>query len=417
MLFSFFNDVYLSTVASKYEIGTDKLFENPHLWSALETLAAEELQQYHTAVDPVMSEDEEEFAYEGLLPVIKVVLQDHFDKEQNPASVRAVQAIAKHVCAFAERVVSDISDINYIKCLCSLVLELRKACHSPRLARAHTGPQAVGIPAEVIAHLSNRLSVKQAGIADSPAKASFDATFKKQIELDRKLHRYVRNMRTAFCGENNVRDQLSQRNLPHEAARHQYSEIEGSDEALPLGLEFQWQVNSMLVCNGHWTPQQLQPDVTNAVRFFKAVHALGTKLHEQERADQERAIIRLLQVFRAIMHNEEVTGNNKHKFQIALADAGMLLPVASLLSSKNDDVVRESLAFLVAILSDGNKAAQDSLIEHFSLTREETFFVDVSSRIKEAMEGIIEVRAAACFRCMVMHARRTACLQSRLRRS
>jgi hypothetical protein len=111
----------------------------------------------------------------------------------------------------------------------------------------------------------------------------------------------------------------------------------------------------------------------------------------QEKADQEVVAIRLLQLCRAILHNELVLGRDIEQVQNALAQFHIILPVASLLSSTSDEVVRETLAFLIMILHGGNRVAQESFAQHFLQTREETFFVDVSTRLQSAMESIQEV--------------------------
>ena len=153
---SFFNEVYLYTAGTRAEVGTDKLYKNPLLWKAIKLLVTEELATYHTQQYPVLTEDQELFAYEGILLLIKKVLQEHYNKTEYLESARIVTEIVDPIVAFAERVVTDISDIHHIKCLCSLIVELKK--HVP-------------VPAQVINHLASRLSVKESGIADSPAKA------------------------------------------------------------------------------------------------------------------------------------------------------------------------------------------------------------------------------------------------------
>ena len=146
-------------MATKYEIGTDKLFQNPRLWDALRLMVVEELANYHSIEDPIMSEDEEEFAYEGILPAVKQVLREHFNKAEYPECIKPLTDMSREICKFAERVVSDISDINHIKCLSAVVVELKKT---------------VGISPEIISRLSSRFSVKQAGIADSAIKARYE---------------------------------------------------------------------------------------------------------------------------------------------------------------------------------------------------------------------------------------------------
>ena len=103
----------------------------------------------------------------------------------------------------------------------------------------------------------------------------------------------------------------------------------------------------------------------------------------------------MLQVCRAILENEDKIDTDDEskrvEFQNSLAATGIAGAVMKLLASPNDNIVREALAFLVALLEDGNAAAQESFMTLFQSTREETFFSDVSTRIRDSMEFIVEV--------------------------
>ena len=101
--------------------------------------------------------------------------------------------------------------------------------------------------------------------------------------------------------------------------------------------------------------------------------------------------VRILQALRASIHNQRELEADANTFQTQLAHFHVLLPTADLLSCSNPDIVREALALLVASLHGGNVEAQKTFLQHFMGTREETFFVDVSERIKSAMEKIKEV--------------------------
>ena len=108
---------------------------------------------------------------------------------------------------------------------------------------------------------------------------------------------------------------------------------------------------------------------------------------------QEKTVVRNLQILRAIIHNVRVTGGDEAKFQNDLVSFHTVLPAAALLSSHNNDVVREALGLLAALLEDGNKAAQASFLMHFA-SRDDAFFNDISQRIKNSMESIMEVSSS-----------------------
>ena len=120
-------------------------------------------------------------------------------------------------------------------------------------------------------------------------------------------------------------------------------------------------------------------------------HTHGSRLHAKDREVQERTVVRFLQLCRAILHNERALGKDFKGFQFAMAKQELLLPVANLLSSTNDDVVREALALCVILLDGGNRAAQESFEDHFLRLHDSNFFTDVSERVKTAIEHIVEV--------------------------
>ena len=112
-------------------------------------------------------------------------------------------------------------------------------------------------------------------------------------------------------------------------------------------------------------------------------------------------VVRILQVCRAILHNQVKLDQDASSLQNKLAQLGLILPIADLLSSANDAMVRESLAFLVCVLDNGNGSAQNGFIKHFLGTREETFFVDISSRIRNGTENIVEVLFFHMLFCLI----------------
>jgi hypothetical protein len=102
-------------------------------------------------------------------------------------------------------------------------------------------------------------------------------------------------------------------------------------------------------------------------------------------------VIRHLQVLRAIIHNNRILNRdnavvleeyNKHK---------LILPVIALVSSGHADIYREALALLVSMLEEGNKPAQEILLQKFKSTLNEDFFADVASRLRQCLVWVKEV--------------------------
>ena len=68
--------------------------------------------------------------------------------------------------------------------------------------------------------------------------------------------------------------------------------------------------------------------------------------------------------------------------QDSLNNHDAMLQVLPHLSKTRDDIIREVLAFLAAILFGGNENVQQSLSEYFLGTREEKFFFAVKNRMQ-----------------------------------
>ncbi|ELT92253.1 hypothetical protein CAPTEDRAFT_194612, partial [Capitella teleta] len=128
-----------------------------------------------------------------------------------------------------------------------------------------------------------------------------------------------------------------------------------------------------------------------------AISAANAQMNEKERVNQEVLDIKCLQLLRAIIHNEvvklpddwenDLKANRKQLKRIidsqnALNDHMALLKVLPHLSKTGDDIVREVLAFLAAMLFGGNEDVQRSLIDYFLGTREENFFFALKNRMQ-----------------------------------
>ena len=193
-------------------------------------------------------------------------------------------------------------------------------------------------------------------------------------------------------------DPQSAFHLPRFLLGRQYCESEEEDEHLPLGPEFQHFVDMFVEYQKTGLGRELRSlrtrDTNSLVRELNASRKYWATLDAGDKIDQERMDIKVLQLLRAIVHNEAKVerDGNVQALQNQMADGGALLPIADILSVTNDDVVREALAVLVALLDGGNKKAQAAFERHFLGTREETFFDDVQSRMRTSVEAIRELR-------------------------
>lgn len=124
-------------------------------------------------------------------------------------------------------------------------------------------------------------------------------------------------------------------------------------------------------------------------------------MEEEDRRNQDELDIKCLQILRAIIHNEIIkidptlkenspSGYRKrciskvHPIQNSIQDHGNAVSrIVPLLSHQNDEIVREVLAFLEAMLYSGNRHIQKGLNSVFD-TREERLFTTMASLLQNS---------------------------------
>ena len=164
---------------------------------------------------------------------------------------------------------------------------------------------------------------------------------------------------------------------------------------MPLGPEFQAFIDLFVEYESptHKIARGFEIHAKSLVQSLQSSRKWSATLNAKETELQEILDLRTLQLLRGMLHNEiKLQSQNLTQRQNDMAELGAILPVASMLSVQDDDVVRESLALLVVMLENGNKSAQEKFLDHFLGTREETFFGDIQSRIQRSMESRTERR-------------------------
>lgn len=374
-------EVFMNTEISRIQSGTDLLHQNKSFWSALSGLA-QQLSVLGTSCVP-LNEEEEAFVFVGVVPALKMTLEYFYQPELYVESQSIMSQVFMQGCAFVRRVLS-ITSFHNIKLICSLI---------------HHFKRFMEVPAELTNDLRRYFSTSESDIVVyTPAMAEYNEKYKKQNEIDSRLRKFIRNMRFAYQGHNIVGEQLQILKVPSSVVNDLYCESEDEDESLPLGPEFQWQVNLFVQFDpstqsgDSWVAEGIHPDIANVVRFVKTVHSVSRKVSAQDRADHEETLTRLFQVFRAILHNQRVLQKDIVPYQHALSTAGFILPVTLHFSSADEFLPKEAIALFVIMLSGGNKVVQQELLTYMKGTRTEAFFVDVSRRLKDGMETIAETR-------------------------
>jgi hypothetical protein len=77
--------------------------------------------------------------------------------------------------------------------------------------------------------------------------------------------------------------------------------------------------------------------------------------------------------------------------QASMAQAEIAHATINLISSPDADVMHEALALCVSLVDGGNRGVQDELLKRFKVTKSETFFEELSWRIKQGIAKLTEV--------------------------
>ncbi|XP_033761182.1 inositol 1,4,5-trisphosphate receptor type 3-like isoform X6 [Pecten maximus] len=222
----------------------------------------------------------------------------------------------------------------------------------------------------------------------SDARKMYEDFYETEEDINLQLNVFAVNMKVAYGGINSVEVQLG-----HGSPDTEYSEL-GGDEELPLGAEFQDHL-SCLIDKRKKTSVEKYAMAEKLVKQLEISSSL-THLNEKEKLEQVDLDVKCLQLLRGLIHNEMIRlpedwegQSQAHRRQLkvieevqnALNTYGVVTSVLEHLSRPQDNVVREVLAFLAALLFNGNDEVQASLISYFTGTREETFFFSIKGRM------------------------------------
>lgn len=124
--------------------------------------------------------------------------------------------------------------------------------------------------------------------------------FSKQEELNSIFNSFVCTVRESYFGRNEMTSQLYHLDFKSHKSRP-YCESKGSDEALPLGPDFQYFVALFImydISGKFWKPVGLRPDILSLVHSLKASHRFFGTLEAKDQYKQEQLDIRSLQTLR-----------------------------------------------------------------------------------------------------------------------
>ncbi|XP_055890997.1 inositol 1,4,5-trisphosphate receptor-like isoform X3 [Biomphalaria glabrata] len=225
--------------------------------------------------------------------------------------------------------------------------------------------------------------------------------YASELGLNAKFHCFTSNCTKIHTGHNTVQAQLKIK------SKREYI-VAGSNEELPLGEEFQKLIRCFIDPN----EKKLVKKYSRAQILLEqmAISAVQSKQPRPDQPTSEQLDVRCLQILRALIHNEERklpedwasrTSESKIKKQInrikevqnAINSHNVINKVLPHLSRRNDNIVREVLAFICIMLFNANRDVQKSMLDYFLSTREEVFFMAVRDRMQVSTNAIKEKRS------------------------
>ena len=102
--------------------------------------------------------------------------------------------------------------------------------------------------------------------------------------------------------------------------------------------------------------------------------------------------VRLLQLLRAIVHNQRALGGDGRAFASRLIQMGLIAPVLEMLTPQQDyDILVASLLLLITLLETHTEPVQRACADYFLAAKFESTFVDLASILRPSMEAIDQV--------------------------
>uniref|UniRef100_A0A1I8IWZ2 RIH_assoc domain-containing protein n=1 Tax=Macrostomum lignano TaxID=282301 RepID=A0A1I8IWZ2_9PLAT len=159
--------------------------------------------------------------------------------------------------------------------------------------------------------------------------------------------------------------------------------LPSKDDELPLGKEFQQHMACFIDTNYGYSDPRRFAMTGKLVEQLCISNQLELR-NEKERIEQEILDVKCLQLLRGAVHNEIVkqpdnvdsdeASSRIAQVQNAVNGHQAMLKVLPNLVKPSDNIAREVLNFLAAMLYNGNADVQESMYEYFNSTRERRNF-------------------------------------------
>uniref|UniRef100_A0A1I8GXE5 RIH_assoc domain-containing protein n=1 Tax=Macrostomum lignano TaxID=282301 RepID=A0A1I8GXE5_9PLAT len=313
------------------------------------------------------------YVFDSVFPFLQVFAHKFYQTEEDKDFSRekaifdrlTISAV-DFCCQMAGIIVEPKILTQMVACLSTLV---RKSSHDPSIMES------------VVENIG-----KGTKLQDTVAqmKSGNKEYYEQEIILNSKLKTMAVNLSLLWGGHNTVKAQLKY------SSDREYTSV-GGDEALPLDEEF----------------QKSRPVITSV---SSSQHVSKPSSQEaNSRRDQERLTVRVLQILRAFIHNEERKLPDEWEVRMSefrvkrglktIADIQSTLNSFDLmkhalphLASSNSQIAKEVLSLLGIMLFNANEKVQESMLKYFLHTKEEVFFYAVRNRMQMSTANIKEKR-------------------------
>ncbi|XP_052703117.1 inositol 1,4,5-trisphosphate receptor type 2-like isoform X5 [Crassostrea angulata] len=316
------------------------------------------------------------YVFDGVMPFLQIFCRSFYQPDSSafPEEPEQMDKLANSFKGFLEVVAPLISIERQMKNLVACMTSLLSAST---------------LPVDIMEEFHEKYG-GAVGAHDirSDARKEYESYYEMEEEINRQLNVFSVNMRVAYGGPNTVEAQIDYN------SNAVYSEV-GGDEELPLGPEFQDHLRCFMDTSKK-DPVDRYRMSEKLIRQLEISHKL-THLSEKEKLEQVELDVKCLKLLRALIYNEAVklpadweTETYTHRKKLkAISDVqdtlnhfDVIASVIEHLNCPQDDVVRETLAFLCMLLYNGNENVQSKMFEYFTGTREESFFFTLKIRMQ-----------------------------------
>uniref|UniRef100_A0A1I8JKI3 RIH_assoc domain-containing protein n=1 Tax=Macrostomum lignano TaxID=282301 RepID=A0A1I8JKI3_9PLAT len=337
------------------------------------------------------------YVFDSVFPFLQVFAHKFYQTEEDKDFSRekaifdrlTISAV-DFCCQMAGIIVEPKILTQMVACLSTLV---RKSSHDPSIMES------------VVENIG-----KGTKLQDTVAqmKSGNKEYYEQEIILNSKLKTMAVNLSLLWGGHNTVKAQLKY------SSDREYTSV-GGDEALPLDEEFQNHVRCFVNLNNR--KPELRYKLARLLVSGLRITSVSSSQHvskpsSQEansRRDQERLTVRVLQILRAFIHNEERKLPDEWEVRMSefrvkrglktIADIQSTLNSFDLmkhalphLASSNSQIAKEVLSLLGIMLFNANEKVQESMLKYFLHTKEEVFFYAVRNRMQMSTANIKEKR-------------------------